>query len=102
MPNTEKNEHNTLSDYKELLKGYYFTDQSLLKLIESYKFTPYEMAVCFFICKQVALKDIAHILGHSYDSVKKAKQRISERLRLTDKNMPIDKYLLYFLSSNIE
>lgn len=96
------NQHDTQADYTELLKGYYQTDRALLQLIESYNFTTYEMVVCFFYCKQVSLKNIAFILKHSYDSVKKAKQRISKKLKLTDKNIDINEHILKILFLNTQ
>ena len=84
-------------NYEELLKGYHLTDGPLLLLIESFRLTPYEVAVCFFICKHISLKDIASMLEHSYDSVKKAKHRISRKLKLANKNIDIDKYILQML-----
>lgn len=88
---------NSKPNYENLLKGYYLTDGQLLKLINSYKLTDYEKAVCFFICKQVALKDIASILDHTYESIKKARQRIFKKLKLVYKNTDIDKYILHKL-----
>lgn len=71
-------------DYVHLIRGYQFYNTSLVKYLhsEDLKLTPYEIFLCIFSFERIPLRQVATLLGKNEVALKKAHQRIKEKLKI--------------------
>ena len=70
-------------EYTEILGFYRKINQPLISFLESIQLSSYEIFICILIFEKVSLKEIANLLGKNYDAVKKRRQRIQNKIKLS-------------------
>lgn len=55
----------------------------MISFLESIQLSSYEIFICILIFEKVSLKEIANLLGKNYDAVKKRRQRIQNKIKLS-------------------
>ncbi|MDD3038917.1 hypothetical protein [Bacteroides sp.] len=71
------------AEYTEILKFYRKINLPLINFLEINQLSSYEMFICILIFEKVTLKEIANLLDKNYDAIKKRKQRIQNKIKLS-------------------
>lgn len=72
-------------EYTEILGFYRKINLPMINFLETMQLSSYEMFICILLFEKVSLKDIANLLDKKYDTVKKRKQRIQNKIRMSGK-----------------
>ena len=80
---TSKTVEPSYDEYAEILGFYEKINSPLMNFLKTIQLSAYEMFICILILEKVPLKEIANLLGKNYDAVKKRKQRIQNKIKLS-------------------
>ncbi|WP_294480658.1 hypothetical protein [uncultured Bacteroides sp.] len=72
-------------EYTEILGFYRKINLPMINFLETMQLSSYEMFICILLFEKVSLKDIANLLDKKYDTIKKRKQRIQNKIRMSGK-----------------